>query len=109
MKKGTPGGWNLFLPPDAPCFFFTVSGLSRTGGMKYGQETVDTLNDKRAIKLFIELTQCPCQGDFLWIDRSSDLEDEFIEKLFHRSQSEIINFLIDFKKEQERYDDEYYI
>ena len=31
MKKGTPGGWNLFLPPDLPRFF-PVPGLSRTGG-----------------------------------------------------------------------------
>ncbi|WP_455593097.1 hypothetical protein [Bacteroides sp.] len=78
--------------------------------MKHVLETVDTLNDERAIKLFIELTQCPCLGDFLWIDRSSDLDDEYIEKLSHRSQSEIINFLIDFKKELERYDDdEYYM
>jgi len=32
MKKGTPGGRLFFLPPDAPCFFFQVSGLFRTGG-----------------------------------------------------------------------------
>ena len=32
MKKGTPGGRLFFLPPDAPCFFFHVSGLFRTGG-----------------------------------------------------------------------------
>lgn len=72
-------------------------------------ETVDTLNDERTIKLFIELTQCPYLDDFLWINIDSDLDDEFIQKLSHRSKSEIINFLIDFKKELERYDDEYYI
>ena len=33
MKKGTPGGrFFFFLPPDAPCCFFQVSGLFRTGG-----------------------------------------------------------------------------
>ena len=32
MKKGTPGGRIFFLPSDIPCFFFQISGLSRTGG-----------------------------------------------------------------------------
>lgn len=32
-EKGTPGGrFFFFLPPDAPCCFFQVSGLFRTGG-----------------------------------------------------------------------------
>lgn len=71
--------------------------------MKRVLETVDTLNDPKVIKLFFELTRCPHLDGFLLTSWKSDLEDAFVCKLSQHAKADIINFLIDFKKEFEKY------
>lgn len=74
--------------------------------MKRVLETVDNLQDEKAIKLFFELTECPYLDDFLFSELESDLDNEAIYKLAQRSKEQIIRFLISFKKEIKQYTDE---
>ena len=77
--------------------------------MKRLLATIDNLKEEKTIRLFIELTQCPCLDDYLLTKWKSDLESEVINSLTQCSIEEIILFLVDLKKFVNSYpDDENY-